>query len=320
MQGWLAPLVGTTLGLALTAFGAALVVPEKPVFDIRPAIQRWLQPPAPASVPREAVVPPPAPVAEPARVPAPQVARLPPPPGLPSVPQAEPAPLLGGGIEGLLRRPPSGWSTGTGFFVSGRGTVLTAAHVVRGCGSVKVLSAHIRPEMARVVAADAEHDVAVLEVPGMTAPAWLALGLPGRGVERLAVFGFPQGSLPDTPNESWAGYANEGFAPRSGLQVDPGQVVWFRSGEVGPGFSGGPVVDLGSGRVVGMVRGGIDSQRVPLLAGVATAGLALGPGAGPMQAMLSRHTVREGVVPAGLSVGSALEMVRRATVRVVCSG
>jgi S1-C subfamily serine protease len=239
---------------------------------------------------------------------------------LPAAPALEPPPLTGGGIEGLLRRPPSGWSTGTGFFVSGRGTVLTAEHVVRGCGAVKVLSAHMRPEMARVLAADREHDVAVIEVPGLSSPAWLPLGLPARGVERLAVFGFPVGSLPDTPNETWAGFANGGFAPGSGLQVDPGQVVWFRSAEVGPGFSGGPVVDLGTGRVVGMVRGGIDSQRVPLLAGVSTAGLGLGPGAGPMQALLSRHTVREGVVPAGLSMGSAVEMVRRATVRVVCSG
>jgi hypothetical protein len=35
--------------------------------------------------------------------------------------------------------------------------------------------------------------------------------------------------------------------------------------------------------------------------------------------MLSRWTVREGVVPAGLGVDAALEMVRRATVRVVCT-
>jgi S1-C subfamily serine protease len=229
------------------------------------------------------------------------------------------APALDGGIEGLLRRPPSGWGTGTGFFVDSRGTLLTAEHVVRGCGAVRVMSAHIRPGAARVVAVDAAADVAVLEVPGLTSPAWLPVGMPVRAPGRLAALGFPAGSLPDTPNESWASAANGAFPAGGRWEADPQRVVWFRSAEITHGYSGGPLVDLGSARVVGMVRGGIDAARVPSLDGVPTQGLGLGPGPGPMLAMLSRWTVREGVVPAGLGVESALEMVRKATVRVVCT-
>ena len=229
------------------------------------------------------------------------------------------APPQEAGIEGLLRRPPAGWGTGTGFFVDSRGTLLTAEHVVRGCGEVRVMSAHMRSERARLVAVDATQDVAVLEVPGLTSPAWLPVGAPARGAVRLAALGFPAGALPDTPNESWAAAANSAFPQGTRWEADPQRVVWFRSAEITHGYSGGPLVDLGSGRVVGMVRGGIDHARVPSLDGVPTQGLGLGPGPGPMLAMLSRWTVREGVVPAGMGMESALDMTRRATVRVVCT-
>lgn len=318
MNAWMAPVIGTALGLSLAAAAAALVLPERPVVDIAPLVQRWLRPvPKPVVVPApapEVVAPVPAPVAAPVAV-APRVVPAP-------VPVAPP-PLVAGpqqeGIEGLLRRPPSGWATGTGFFVDSRGTLLTAEHVVRGCGAVRVMSAHLRSERARVVAVDAAADVAVLEVPGLTSPAWLPVGMPVRAPGRLAALGFPAGSLPDTPNESWASAANAAFPAGGRWEADPQRVVWFRSAEITHGYSGGPLVDLGSARVVGMVRGGIDAAVVPSLDGVPTQGLGLGPGPGPMLAMLSRWTVREGVVPAGLGVESALEMVRKATVRVVCT-
>jgi S1-C subfamily serine protease len=315
MHGWAAPLIGTGLGLSLAVALAALVLPDKPIVDIAPWVHAMLRPvppvdaPAARDAPAVVVAPASPPVPAPRQVPA----FAPPAPLPPSAPVVEED-----GIAGLLRRPPVGWSTGTGFFVTSRGTLLTAEHVVRGCAVVRVMSAHMRPETAHVVATDTENDVAVLEVPGLEAPAWLPVA-PGRGSGRLAVLGFPAGALPDTPHETWAAATNGAFPARTRLETDPRRLVWFRSGEVGPGYSGGPVVDLGSGRVVAMVRGGIDSRRVPDLHGVPTAGLGLGPGAGPMLALMSRTVVREGVVPAGMGVESALEMTRKATVRVVCT-
>lgn len=317
MNAWMAPAIGTALGLSLAAAAAVLVMPEKPLVDIGPLVQRWLRPAAPVAVvppapPQQpAVAPAPAPqAAVPRAMPTPVPVRPPP------LAVAPPEPV---GIDGLLRRPPDGWATGTGFFVDSRGTLLTAEHVVRGCGAVRVMSAHLRSERARVLAVDAAQDVAVLEVPGLTSPAWLPVGAQGRAAGRLAALGFPAGALPDTPNETWAISANAAFPAGTRWEADPQRVVWFRSAEITHGYSGGPLVDLGSGRVVGMVRGGIDARVVPSLDGVPTQGLGLGPGPGPMLAMLSRFTVREGVVPAGMGVESALEMTRRATVRVVCT-
>ena len=66
MNAWMAPAIGTALGLSLAAAAAALVLPDKPVIDIAPMVQRWLQPAyRPAAVPEAAklaVLPAPVPV------------------------------------------------------------------------------------------------------------------------------------------------------------------------------------------------------------------------------------------------------------------
>ena len=321
MNAWMAPAIGTALGLSLAAAAAALVLPEKPVIDIVPLVQRWLQPAhRPAVVPEAAklaVPPAPVPVPKPApAVAAPRLEAMPVPRPAPP-PTAEPDPPFG--IEGLLRLPPDTWYTGTGFFVTSRGTLLTAEHVVRGCAQVRVMSPFMRPENARIIATDAKNDVAVLEIPNLSSPGWLAIAPPSRDASRLLVLGFPHNALPDTPNETWARMTNASFGPNTRVQTDPTKLLWFRSTVVTHGYSGGPVVDVASGRAVGMVFGGIDTKKMPFLEGQDTVGLKLGPGAVPMLGLLSHWAVREGVVPVVMGVESALELTRKATVRVVCT-
>ncbi len=329
MHAWLAPLLGTSIGLLLSVAGALLLVPDPPIVDIRPAVQWVMQLSAPA--PRPAAAADPAPVA----VVAPQAAALPPPvafarrppmPAMVPTPPAEhglpgqsDAPEAGQGLGGMLLRPPPDWATGTGFFVNSHGSILTAAHVVEGCRGVRVLSQFIRPDDARVVARDVQNDIAMLDVDGVEAPAWLPVSLPARDTRRLLVLGFPRGSLPDVPNETWARLANGAFPASAPVPTDLGAMVWLRNADIAPGYSGGPIVDPGTGRVVGLVRAVMDPSRAPSLYGVATHDLALGPGSSALAAMLSRWTVREGVIPAGLSGAGALEMARKATVRVVCT-
>lgn len=320
MQGWMAPLFGLLLGLSLVAAAGALVLPEKPVIDLRSLLQPAVAPARPEAVAK--APPAPVPVVVPAPVqPAPSgVAAVPRPREMPRpvpLPPVEPEPPVG--IDGMLRPRPAGWNTGTGFFVTSRGTILTAEHVVRGCRGVRVMSGHMRPETARVLALDVANDVAVLEVAGLVSPAWLPVAPPSRQASRLFVLGFPAGSLPDTPNETWARLSNDAFEGRVQAETDPAQLVWFRSRDVTFGYSGGPVVDVASGRVVAMSKAVFDSRRVSDIAGVSTDGLAIGPGAVPMLALLSQWAVREGVVPVVMRVEAALDLARQATVRVVCT-
>jgi len=322
----MAPVIGTALGLSLAAAAAVLVLPEKPVVDIAPLVHRVVQVARIAMAPTPQAVAPsgggqvaalPLPVVvAPARPPVAVAPRVVP---VPEVTLPALVPEAPFGIEGLLRPSPGQVSNGTGFFVTSRGTLLTAEHVVRGCRGVRVLSAHMRPENAQVLATDAANDVAVLEVPGLTSPAWLPVAPPSREASRLFVLGFPANSLPDTPNETWARLANGAFGPQAPVVTDPARLVWFRSGDVTFGYSGGPVVDLAGGRAVAMSSAVFRGVPGGMLHGVVTEGLAVGAGAGPMVALLSRWAVREGVVPAALGVESTLDLARRATVQVVCS-
>jgi serine protease Do len=314
MQAWLAPVVGTLLGLGLAGVGAALVLPERPVIDIGPLVRAVVLP-KPAVVAAPVAVPVPVPAVVAPVVAAPVVARPRPMPEPLPPPLPEPAV----GIDGLLRRPPAGVSSGTGFFVTSRGTLLTAEHVVRGCRGVRVLSSYMRPAAARVLAVDVPNDVAVLEVSGGETPGWLPVGAPSRGAGRLLALGFPAGALPDVPNETWARLSNAAFAPGVPVETDPGRLVWFHSREVTYGYSGGPVVDVANGRAVALTRGGFDPTLVADVHGVSAQGLHIGPGAGPLLALLSQWAVREGVAPVVMGVEGALEMARRATVQVVCA-
>ena len=329
MQGWIAPLFGMSLGLSVVAAGAVLVLPDRPVFDLAPLVRRVLQYARPAAVPPVVAVAPVVAMSLGATVPGPPPVSLQSTPAVMlAAPRPLPAPRLApppavvpdppAGIEGLLRPRPAGWSNGTGFFVTSRGTLLTAEHVVRGCRGVRVMSAHMRPEAARVLAVDVANDVAVLEVAGLVSPAWLPVAAPSRQAGRLFVLGFPADSLPDLPNETWARLSNEAFDSRVSVEIDPARQVWFRSRDVTLGYSGGPVVDVASGRVVAMSKAVFDPQRASEVYGVPTDGLAIGPGAVPMLALLSQWAVREGVVPVVMGVEAALELTRRATVRVVC--
>ena len=208
--------------------------------------------------------------------------------------------------------------SGTGFFVSSRGSVITAAHVVSGCRAIRLLSQFIPPTEAELVATDPEHDIALLQSLGAAPPAQLSIGPPGRGTARLFVLGYPATAKRDVPNETWASLVNESFPHSAPLETDPRILLWMQNSEIAQGYSGGPIVEPSSGRVVGIVRAMIDARKAAVAYGIGMPNLAIGPGARPLAAMLARESVRDGVVPASFGGDGALDVARRATVHVFC--
>ena len=150
-----------------------------------------------------------------------------------------------GGVEPAAPNAPEIKCTGTGSFISADGVVLTAAHVVEGATSVKVLTED-GLKKARVLQVDAANDVALLKCDGKFNPLPIA---GSRGVklgQTVFTIGFPNVGL-------------QGFSPKltkgeissvTGIQDDPRH--WQISVPVQPGNSGGPLFDE-NGNIVGVV-------------------------------------------------------------------
>jgi S1-C subfamily serine protease len=136
-------------------------------------------------------------------------------------------------------------SGGTGFFL-GSGRLVTAAHVVAGCGVITVVPEGSAALTAEVAARDPELDLAVLRVPGArfadpgladdaaAGSAFTALGYPAAGR------GGPLRALPLVVIEL--------PVPR------PSDRLPLHGDLAEPGMSGAPLVDA-RGRVAGMLLG-----------------------------------------------------------------
>ncbi len=149
--------------------------------------------------------------------------------------------------------PTSSASSGTGFFVSSAGHVLTNSHVVEGCSQVQIVHENDAPVQARVAARDAVNDLALLQtlaVPRAVAP--LRTG-PKVG-ESIAVFGFPLAGLLASSGNFTVG----NITATAGLRDDSRMLQI--SAPIQPGNSGGPVLDL-FGNVVGVVVSKLDALK-----------------------------------------------------------
>jgi S1-C subfamily serine protease len=136
--------------------------------------------------------------------------------------------------------------SGTGFFVSADGLVVTNLHVIRGATDAVVRSGEGQDlKLEGVVAADERLDLAVLKVAG-SPPAVLRLAAAQPAVgERVFAVGHPLG-LTNTFSEGMI----------SGVRQRDERVMLLQTTTpISPGSSGGPLVSS-TGRVVGVTTCG----------------------------------------------------------------
>jgi len=141
------------------------------------------------------------------------------------------------GIEG------SGW-------VAGPGLVVTNAHVVAGENDTTVQLRGVGSQLpARVLVFDPHNDIAVLSVPGLSAPALTLASGPASGTS-AAILGFPlDGAFDRQPGR----LGQTATIPTDNAYDDPTvRAVTSLRGLVRPGNSGGPMVDA-EGQVVATV-------------------------------------------------------------------
>ena len=136
--------------------------------------------------------------------------------------------------------------TGSGFFVSPDGHVVTAAHVVQSCGQIRVRTDDAAYKLARLLAISEQHDLALLKTLGEV-PATAVLRHQHRPDQTSAwVFGYPANGTPVRAHVTVAR-----VQPR---EAGDGPATLRLHANITGGYSGGPVMDS-TGGVIGMVQG-----------------------------------------------------------------
>jgi serine protease Do len=150
-------------------------------------------------------------------------------------------------------------SSGTGFFVSSEGHLVTNAHVVEKCEKISIKASDGTIADARRLNVDVANDLALLSVkvsPKKTAKLRIGVRL-GEGV---AAFGYPHTDLLSSSGNFTLG----NVTALSGLGDDS---RYFQiSAPVQSGNSGGPLLDT-SGNVVGVVSAKLNALKVALQGG-----------------------------------------------------
>ncbi len=210
-------------------------------------------------------------------------------------------------------------STGTGFYVSSSGDILTNAHVVEGCSAIGIKGhgdAGFRA--VRVRAADAKHDLALLTIimPSSTQPAVLSWRRDTRLGEYIAIFGFPYlGRLASSGT-----FSRGDIAALAGLNDNEAQ--FQLSAPIQPGNSGGPVVDE-RGHVVGVVVGRLNPMAMVREKGDIPQNVNFAIKPGPALSFMEAHGI---AAPSAqpdaprLNGPDVAERLRDGTVLVMCAG
>ncbi len=149
-------------------------------------------------------------------------------------------------------------STGTGFFVSDNGYLVTNAHVVADCTKVLVKTDDGTVLEAARTATDTTNDLAILKLDfalGKAPKRVAALRIGTRLGEGVEAFGFPHSDLLSTSGNFTLG----NVAALTGLHDDSRYLQV--SVPVQAGNSGGPLLD-GAGNLVGVVSAKLDAVKV----------------------------------------------------------
>ena len=137
-------------------------------------------------------------------------------------------------------------SSGTAFFISTDGFLLTASHVVENAHTIKVFT-HDGEREAKVISRDSVNDIAILKIDCSNASALILK--PSSSVRigaEVFTIGFPNVNL----QGFYPKYTKGSISSLMGLQDDPRH--FQISIPVQPGNSGGPLVDS-DGKVVGII-------------------------------------------------------------------
>jgi S1-C subfamily serine protease len=150
-------------------------------------------------------------------------------------------------------RAKKGFSTGSGFFISSDGHILTNYHVIENANTVHVLMED-QEVLARVVKADKVNDIAVIQIDsdGLITPLPFAKNTNTKVGEEVFTLGFPLIEIQGKEQKATFGRINS----LSGIEDDI-RLVQIDV-PIQPGNSGGPLINS-KGEIIGVVTATLDS-------------------------------------------------------------
>jgi len=139
--------------------------------------------------------------------------------------------------------------SGSGFFISDKGYILTNNHVVDGTKEVKIVLSDGTEQKVTIIGTDKYSDIAVLKTDG-TVPAIATLGNsdkldPG---ESVIAIGSPLGNFKNTVTVGVVSATGRSIDTGNGYQIED---LIQTDAAINHGNSGGPLVDL-AGEVIGI--------------------------------------------------------------------
>lgn len=202
-------------------------------------------------------------------------------------------------------------TTGSGFFVSRAGHLITNEHVVRECRDIRLGDGQI----VELIAVDRRADLALLKAGPVEHVAVLRAEARPRQGEEVLIYGFPLRGVLSSSGQLGAGMVTA----LSGLRDNPLQLqidVPVQSGN-----SGGPLIDA-HGEVIGVVVSKLNALRVAQVTGDIPQNVNFAVAAAPLKALMGAHAVPVAAAPrpnAPLAREVIAEAARRYTTAVLCA-
>ena len=202
-------------------------------------------------------------------------------------------------------------STGSGFFITAAGHLLTNAHVVEGCVRVSLTGGH----PLTVLDVDLGSDLALLKAASASPRAALMLRQ-GRGVrlaDSVVVAGYPLTGLLSSGLNVTTGAVSALAGPS-----DDRRLIQITA-PVQPGNSGGPLLDT-SGNVIGVVVSKLDAVKVASITGDIPQNVNFAISLGTLQAFLDANSIdyQTRASSSPKSNADVAEMARAAIVQIEC--
>ena len=195
-------------------------------------------------------------------------------------------------------------SSGTGFFITGNGVIVTCAHVIENANKI-IVKADNREYTAEVLSRDDTTDLAILKI-NISNPYHFKIadfGIVNLG-DRLSVLGFPLPSILGTDIR----FTEGSLSARNGLKSD---VTYFQhSAPTQPGNSGGPVLNA-KFEVIGVAAAIINDSYVRNETGSNPQNINFGVKSGYIDPLLNNIRPGNGNV-------RSIDDAEKATVQILC--